>query len=137
VITVASLWEADWMDSERTERRIWGQTINAYNVDRWIMSPGQPGKFTSPEQFEHIDEMFEALEAPRTFLVAPGTRNGIPLDAYTHPEDAIYVFGNAQNNLCKYIRPQDDVVTIYTPTQAAMFGHAVVGTVLFDRARKQ
>lgn len=138
MIAVLGLWEKDWMDHERTERRIWKQTIQAYNVDRWCMAVAPPGQFTSPIQYAHIDDMFNAPEhqGVRTFLVAPRTMEGTPLQNYEHPQDAIYVFGDAADNLVRFIRPQDHVVSIFTPSQAAMFAHAVVGTVLFDRARK-
>ncbi len=135
-VTVASLWDPKWMEAERTERRIWKQTIQAYDVDHWIMAPGRPGQFTSPQQFETVDEMMDFFRPPRTFLIAPKTMKGKPLENYKHPEHAIYVLGNTADNMVRFIRPGDHVVSIYTPTESAMFGHAVLGTVLYDRARK-
>lgn len=137
MITIAHLWEDAWLEPDRTERLIWRQMINAYNVDRWCAAIGTPGKFTQPDQFVHIDDMFADLTAPRTFLVCPGTMPGIDLCDYTHPADAIYIFGNSDNCLTQYVRPEDDVVSIYTPTEAALFSFSVIGTVLYDRACKQ
>lgn len=138
-VTVLGLWEQEWMDYERTERRIWKQTIQAFNVDRWIMVAGQEGEFTSPDQYQSIDDAIASLDQSLkwTLLVPPSTSQSIPLEHYVHPENAVYIFGDTHNHMMGYMRESDDMVSIYTPTEAAMFAHAVLPAVLHDRLVKQ
>ena len=137
MLAVLGMWEEDWMDPERTERRIWKQTIQAFSVDIWAMCPRRGGPFTSPIQYDTLEEMLVAFQGPRTFFIPPGRLMGsTPLSEYKHPEDGIYVFGNSPENLVKYVGPGADVVSIYTPGPATMFAHAALGAVLYDRLVK-
>ena len=48
------------MDPERTERRVWKQTIQAFAVDTWGMCDVHGGPFTSPIQYDDLDTMLAA-----------------------------------------------------------------------------
>jgi len=137
MITVLGMWESVWMEAERTERRIWKQTIQAFGVDRWAMCDVRGGPFTSPLQHPSIPEMLAANPGPKTFLIPPGRVDSIDLADYEHPSDAIYVFGNTAQSLAGYLTNEDESVSIYTPAAADMFGHAVLAAVLYDRLVKR
>lgn len=144
MITVVGMWEESWMDHERTERRIWKQTIQAYGVDRWIMlpKPRNRAEFTSPEQFDSMEEALDTIQSTRVFLVPPKAAKGVPafltlgLSVYQHPLNVAYIFGNTVDNLSKYIKTSDDVVSILTPKKVDMFAHVALGQVLYDRMLK-
>lgn len=125
MITVIGIWEPTWFEYAKTERRVWKQTIDSFNVDVWCM-------YVDPEEMERD-------EKPWTFLVAPRScdENAIPLTEFEHPKDAVYVFGNTPNHLKRYIREGDQVVTIPVPNpNASMFGHCALPVVLYDRMIK-
>jgi len=131
------------MEAERTERRLWKQTIQAYAVDQWAMCDVRGGPFTSPLQHADINALLAAYPGSKTLLIAPdtieaqGVAGSIDLKDYTHPADAIYVFGSSPESLVNHIGETDDVVTIRTPVSAAMFGHVALSAVLYDRMVKQ
>jgi hypothetical protein len=146
MVTVLGMWEPVWMDPERTERRLWKQTIEAFAVDQWGMCAVHGGPFTSPVQFADAAAMLAAYPGPKTFLIPPGRLDGLtlgvdyaangPLKDYVHPENAIYVFGSGNDNLVAYLTAADDVVEICTPAATDMFGPVAMGVALYDRCRK-
>lgn len=137
MITVLGMWESDWMDSERTERRLWKQTIQAFAVDHWAMCDVHGGPFSSPVQHADVATMLAAHSGPKTFLIPEGSvESSTRLRDYVHPADAVYVFGNSLNSLVPQIGPNDDVVSIVTPVGAAMFAPVVLAAVLYDRMAK-
>lgn len=138
MVTVLGMWEPDWMDAERTERRLWKQTIQAFAVDRWAMAGVQGGPFTSPLQYESLEAMVVDHRGPKTFLIPRASYSASQrLSDYEHPTDAIYVFGNSTENLVRHVTESDAVVSIYTPERATMFGHVALSAVLYDRMVKQ
>lgn len=137
MITVLGMWEPGWMEAERTERRLWKQTVQAFGVTRWAMADVRGGPFTSPVQYETLQEMLAAHPGPKTFLIPPGRTDSWRLADYVHPQNAIYVFGNSKETLVDAVTPDDEVVSICTPNQSVMFGHVALAPVLFDRMVKQ
>lgn len=138
MITVLGMWEDAWMEAERTERRLWKQTIQAFEVDTWGMCPTHGGPFTSPIQYDDLASMLAAHSGPKTFLIPAGrVEDSQSLREYEHPEDAIYVFGNSPENLVGYVDEDDDVVTIDTPSSQVLFAPVVLSVVLYDRMAKR
>lgn len=126
------------MDAERTERRLWKQTIQAFAVDRWAMCDVRGGPFSSPEQYTDLASMLAAHPGRKTFLIP---RESVPSDScdlrdYEHPTDAIYVFGNSSESLASHVAESDAVVSIVTPHRATLFGHVALSAVLYDRMVK-
>ena len=136
MVTVIGLWEPVWMESDRTERRLWKQTVQAYDVDRWIMVPSSGTTFSSPIQYETFEEALEKTEGKKTFLICPRTYPGIDIREYEHPKNAIYVIGSTVDCLTRYAREEDDIVSAYTPQRAEMFGCCFLPLVLHDRMMK-
>jgi len=137
MVTILGLWEVLWMEAERTERRLWKQTLQGFGYDQWAMAPVQGGTFTSPVQYPDLASMLAAYPGPKTFLIPPGRVDGsLPLCSYTHPADAIYVFGNTTENLVGHVSEFDEVVSICTPFAPEMFPSEALAIVLYDRMIK-
>ena len=141
MITVLGLWEDEWMEADRTERRLWKQTIQAFGVDAWGMSPPQGGTFTSPVQYADLTTMLAAHPGPKVFLIPENTAlandlTSTSLESFVHPADAIYVFGSSVESLVPYLTEDDDVVSILTPVEAHLFSVAALASVLYDRLVK-
>lgn len=125
------------MEADRTERRLWKQTIQAFDVDIWSMSNVHGGPFTSPTQYPDLETMLSAHPGPKTFLIPPGKVDGtLDLASYNHPKNAIYVFGNTNQSMAGFVTEDDDAVAICTPKLSDMFAPAVLTTVLYDRMVK-
>ena len=139
MVTVLGLWESDWMDAERTERRLWKQTIEAFAVDTWAMVPQKGGPFTSPIQYATAAEMLAAHPGPKVFLMMPESSpaGAVRLRDFVHPAGAIYVLGNGHEDLASYVQEGDQIVSIETPQPAALFACAALSAVLFDRLAKE
>lgn len=64
--------------------------------------------------------------------------NSEPLDAFVHPENAIYVFGPEDDSLPGYVREAcHRFVTIPTAIRTPLNLAAAVNVVLYDRLAKQ
>ena len=141
MVTILGMWEPTWMSAERTERRLWKQTVQAFAVDTWAMSPAQGGEFTSPVQYADLAAMLAAHPGPKTFLIPEDTATTaglsfVDLPDYAHPTNAIYVFGSGTVNMVDHVTEADDVVCICTPGSTHMFAPGVVVAVLVDRCSK-
>ncbi len=125
------------MDSDRTELRLWKQTIEAFGVEHWCMSPTNNVVYTSPIQHADMEAALAAHPGKKTFMIMPGRMDPVAdLKTYVHPENAIYVFGCGTDNLVGHVTADDDVVGMHTPSLTAMFGSAAVAAVLWDRLQK-
>ena len=144
-VTVIGCWEPDWADAEKTERRQWKQTIQAYAVGTWYMAPQNAYTFTSPLQTASVADALAATVdmGKRVFLIPQSTvEESLPdrtvsyLHNYTHPADAVYVIGSGPESLASYVTDQDDVISFSTPSTTDMFGCVALGIVLADRQHK-
>lgn len=118
---VVGLFDKEWFEHRKTEWRLWKQATNAFAC-----------------KLELVHEPYQIWEmpGPKTFLMPHPKLVTTPLSEYVHPEDAIYVFGNTRESLRDQVKPEDEVVTIYTYNTAHMFGHTTAGIVLYDRMLK-
>jgi hypothetical protein len=128
LITVVGMWEPSFSEYEQIiEYRMWKQTIAAFNVDRWIMVGKGPECISS---FEHAPTMQDALETiscQRVFMVP---ECGQELDRVWRVQDHSYIFGNAQENLLRYVSENDQVAHLKTPESIDMFAACVLPAVL-------
>jgi tRNA(Leu) C34 or U34 (ribose-2'-O)-methylase TrmL len=141
MVSVLGLWEVGWMEADRTERRLWKQTIQAFDVDTWGMSPPQGGTFSSPVQYDDLNAMLASHTGPKVFLIPENTATAHSLTptslvSFTHPADAIYVFGSSIESLADHVTELDEVVSIPTPVEAHLFSVAALAAVLYDRLAK-
>ena len=138
MVTVLGMWER-WLEPERFERRVWKNTIEAYGVGQWAMCDIHGGPLASPVQYADLVTMLAAYPGHKTFLVPPHSLEGgiVTLSEYTHPADAIYVFGRGGENLVNHVTPDDDVVSIHMPLEGAeLYAAVALAAVLYDRAVK-
>jgi len=138
MITVVGVWEPNWMETVRTELRLWKQTIQAFEVDVWHMVSKGDVIYSNPIQFPTIGEALAATTGTRVFFIAPGrmpAERTVNWKDLVHPEDAVYVFGSSFENLVD-VAGDDIVCEIRTPGPATMFGPVVLGIILADRLAK-
>lgn len=136
MIELLYLWERGWLDSA-TEGFIWKQLGAAFDVDRIMAAPlvtGGPGKV---EQFESVDQALATTTSRRVWLMPPGTHEGEDLATYRHPEDAVYIFGNASDDNLRHSSIADDLVSVYTARQVDVFGFNAAAIALYDRMVKR
>lgn len=121
MINVAALKEPGFSEEQSyLERRIWKQTTHAYEG-----------------RLFYVDDLAEVIakhrsEMPLVFLT-PNPWNAVNLWDFEHPEECLYVFGTATENLERYIQDGDHRVYIPTPKSTDMFGAGCLGIVLDRR----
>jgi hypothetical protein len=132
MITLVGTWEHGWLDPE-VESFMWKQLIKAYQVDRVIFSPTKLKQRSYPEQAETMEDSLNMSTGKRVFLI-PG--QGESLVNYNHPNDAVYIFGNAMKSNQDLVTKDDDVVNIPTPDDIDFFAINAVAITLYDRKIK-
>ena len=117
MVTLLGFYEKGWLDN-KTEKFIWKQLRHAYGVDQVILT-------------DNIEEALLSLEGEVVLLEPKGD---IMLHEFKHPENVIYVFGNAMNHNLKL----DGVkVRIDTPTMTDMFAFNAAAIVLESRINER
>ena len=129
MITLVSIWERGWFDAS-VEAFMWKQLTAAYAVDRVIFTPTELKQRIYPEQFNTMEEALASTVGEQIFLI-PG--HGESLIDFEHPQDAVYVFGNAyKSNLDIATK----IVQIPTPKNVDVFARDAAAMVLYDRMIK-
>jgi hypothetical protein len=136
VITVIGIWEPGYTFEQMfIEETIWNQTLSAFGVDRFIMVCGphqeKPAQ-TSPEECSSMQEALDVSVGEKVFLTFP-SEGATSLKDFTHPENAVYIFGCPGENLLSYIQPEDHQVHIFTHNDVDMLACSCVAAVLYDR----
>ena len=124
MIKIYALKEYDWFDDMKVERFMWRQTANAYGVDEVVLE----------RSFEEIPDI-EGFTKVHVLMPNRIDRS-VELVDFVHPENAVYIFGNAVDNLVRFVEEKDECVQIATPKSAALFGITVAGAILTDRLYK-
>lgn len=133
MLTIALFWEDGWLDP-KVELAMMRQLKGAYKVDRIIATPVLLENRTNVECFKTMDKALATCgDDKRVFLIPPGrNREGIDIEEYEFKKDSVLVFGKAGETLTRFIKPGDDVVSIYTPGNSALFTQSVLGQVLYE-----
>jgi len=126
MITLVGCWEKDWL-APKVELFMWRQLKAAYHVDRLIMIPRLLGKRTSVDEFETMEQALEDCTGTLVLMEPTGT---VTLQEFSHPTDAVYIFGKAGINNCRF---EGEKVRIDTPSQVDMFAINAASIVLADR----
>lgn len=100
----------------------WKQLAGAYQVKLCLVG----------FHYETMEEALEVTPGRRIFVIPPGRTESIDFKDFTTPpeDDIAYIFGCAGNNLTKYIKDGDTVVSIHTPYPADLMAISVVGIIL-------
>lgn len=133
MITLVSLWESGWLD-QSVEAFMWRQLVEAFGVDRLIFCPEALERRKRPEQFPDLDAALADTEGTPVYLIP---QHGQALQLFEHPEDAVYIFGNAcQSNINNARRDGTIIVQVPTPKPVDFFAVNAAAMVLYDRMMK-
>ena len=104
------------------ELLVWRQLKGAWQVPLVLI----------PKDFATLQEALEAYDDhKKVFFIPPGRTDSSDFRDFVLPEgDVLLVFGRPQENLVRYIKEGDRVVSIHTPGTADMMAISVVGIVL-------
>lgn len=90
---------------------------------------------TGVDNFENIASLRDLLPKNTNIICVDLVEGAIPLPHFTHPEQAIYIFGPEDGTISQnMINNADDVV--YVPTVGCMNLAASVNVLLYDRLAK-
>jgi tRNA pseudouridine-54 N-methylase len=131
MITVISRWEFGWLDPS-VEAFMWKQLTKAYKVDQVIFAPTRLENRLFPIQKDSIEEAIASAQGKKVFLI-PGEGND--LASFEHPDDAVYIFGNAMNGNQQEAEGEIQV-QINTPAPIDFFAINAAAIVLYDRRVK-
>ena len=111
--------EVNW--KEGFEHLVWRQLKGAWLVNLKLIG----------HDYETMEEALESHNGPKVFFVPPERTESIDFKDYIPPKgDIAYIFGKPGDNLVKYIREDDMVVSIHTPGKSDMMAISVVGIIL-------
>lgn len=122
---IYGLYERDWMDS-RMEKYMWSDCVGL-GVDNIYMYPDYT--------LEQIINKYPNHK--RVFVESKIHKQTESLYNYTHPKDAIYIFGNNNSGNTNYITLSDDVVHIELDKDIYPWAITILGIILYDRRIKQ
>lgn len=131
MVELVALWEKGWLDA-RVEAFIWRQMADAFAVDRLTFVPARLNQ-ERPNEAASVPDALAASSCRPVFLIP---RGGVSLVEYEHPEDAVYVFGNAQDGNERWSCGHD-VVSIETKRAIDFFAVDAAAIVLYDRLVKR
>lgn len=127
------MWEHGWLDHD-IETFMFKQLTKAFDVDRVIFAPHRLDNRSFPEQYDSVTDAIEDSVGTPVYLIP---QHGKALSTLEHPEDAVYVFGNAyQSNFDVARRRGDLIVQIPTPKPVDFFSISAASMVLYDRMTK-
>lgn len=132
MLTVIGTWEPGLhTDDVFVEWRMWKNVCRAYAVDRWIMvgiKDQAPGGVC--ECIETMQDALDSAQGQRIFLI-PHERDPIE-DIDLFGDDFVFIFGNASENLKRFVTEDDTVAFIDTPKPFDMFAPVACGIVLHE-----
>jgi len=141
------IWDDGWFHPG-AELTLWHDLAIAYGVDLLIMIPDLRIYSYQDIQFEKFGTVEEAINAHdelvKVFLEPKSIadEHGIPsepLSTFSHPTDALYIFGNSGRSNIGLVDTSrgDKVVYIQTPVDQQLWSIQVASIVLRDRFEKQ
>lgn len=123
------MWEKGWL-TPKTELFMWRQLCAAFQVDQLFMVPKLLRERTSVTQFDTMDDALAAACGETIFLEP---KEGDDMATFEHPENAVYVLGNAwMGNAQREGRK----VRIVTQKPVDMFAINAASIALYDRSVK-
>ena len=105
---------------ENTDRRMWTDLCRAYGVTLQLI--------------EHFTEAEYPPDVPVIALDESGVGT---LDAFTHPKDAVYVFGRTHINLIQNLIPATHSMCIEYPVHPPCLFGVVAAAIVLESRRQQ
>ena len=126
---------------------VWKETVIPLGVDLFILIDKDnlnPPFSRRQIQFENYGTIEEALDAhpemTKVFMMPqrtiPDSEGYTMLEDYDHPAYALYVLGPDSGTLTRHVNLADDIVSIKTQHNYAMWSMVVAGIVVWDRKVK-
>ena len=117
----------------------WAYVLRNFKPDQVFLLGGNEG--AQREVFQSatvIDSLFELPDVPRVVMAAEDGRHvkgNIPLSEFSHPEDAIYIFGPDERNL-NIDTDGDSLVYVDTDGSYEMYSWVAYAVAMWDRRSK-
>jgi hypothetical protein len=129
MIKVAGMWERGW-NSPFMEFDLWDMVIREFGVDEFIMTP-VTGCDKTVTEYSTLTEVLEANSSLEPVFI--DETSPVSLEAFTHPGDAIYIFGRVGVSPLPY--SNDNLsLKVETPTNLAlMWPHQILPIILRHR----
>lgn len=131
-VSLLALWESGWLP-RKVEAFMWRQLASAYRVDELALCPLAIAPRENLRQFATVGEALPNLQGEPIFL---DPNKGEPLASFTHPDEAVYVFGRAGDDNRRWSQGRR-FVRIVTPAQVDFFALQAAAIVLYDRETKR
>jgi hypothetical protein len=141
MIAVAGIWELGW-NCPLSESWLWTFPLREYGVTSWAMSPKtgiqqnerHAGMVLS--EYDQYQEMIERFH-PELTRVYVDEAGDTMLQNFVHPENALYIFGNAGTSPISSRKPGEAAVRVETLANGSvMWPHQCLVAVLHDRLVK-
>lgn len=137
MIEIVGVWEQGW-NYPLMEATEWEMMLREFNIATLSMTPvsGISAPWGSKPWLSEYDSIADAIAAkPDLTPVYVDENATVELDAFVHPEDALYIFGRA--GFAPTIPEGAESVKISTPCPGCLWAHEACAIVLYDRHRKQ
>ena len=144
MIKVAGHWDLSW-NTPIKEAELWNFPLRDFGVAEWYMWPVSGIKHNERESValhereNLVDILEENLDLPFVFMEPTNKVLGVhPIDMtdFTHPEDALYVFGSAHYNPVAAGLPREGDHVVRLPTlhnAGVLWPHQVLVAALYHR----
>ena len=124
MVTICGILEDGYEST--MEHLMWRQLKGAYGVNLVLV----------PFHYPTMEEALDSLKGDKVFLIPPERVESQNFKDYNFPkEDVNYIFGKPGNNLVKYLKEEDDVVSLHTPNNVDLMAVCMVGIVLNEIIR--
>lgn len=140
-VKVAGIWEQNW-NVPLSESYLWTFPLREYQVMDWHMTPvtgiQHNEQHTEMTLSEHhtVDDMINSLDESFVRVFVDETGDTL-LHEFVHPENAVYIFGNAGTSPISHRREGDLAVRVATIANGSvMWPHQCLVAVLHDRLVK-
>lgn len=135
MIRIAGLWELGW-NTPIKEADLWQVLLGEFGVERWYMAP--ISGIAGPSMLSEVADLQQVVDDHRdegVSIVFVDEKGATPLREFTHPANALYVFGKtSQSAMLAFSRVSDTSVRIETP--GGLWAHQAAAVVLYDRLVK-
>lgn len=141
MIKVAGLWELGW-NTPLAESYLWQFVLRDFEIFDWYMAPisgvthTESGQGLKLIEYTSMQSILDEHTERRVFVDEMGETD---LREFEHPEDAIYVFGNAGQSPMHqgFLREGDLSVRIPTvQNKGVLWPHQCLLAVMYDRIVK-
>lgn len=139
MVKVAGIWELGW-NTPLAEAWLWQFVLRDFEIHDWFMTPVSGITVSEPGlkliEYPSLVSILEDHTEQRVFVDEKGET---PLPEFEHPEDAIYVFGNAGQAPKNQGHVRDGDVSVRIPTvqnAGVLWPHQCLLTVMYDRLVK-